>query len=104
MIKMIKGTYGLMVGGVVQAMTKNSAPFSLPESREAELIAAGVAEKVEKPDGQYDGMKMAELRKTAAARGVDVSAAKSKREVIAALEAADKADEGAPDTEAEAQA
>ncbi len=89
MIRMTKGTYGLVSDGVVQAMTKNSAPFSLSEEREAELIAAGVAEKVETPESQYDGMKMAELRKEAAARGVDVAAAKTKREVIDALEAAE---------------
>lgn len=92
MIKMIKGTYGRKVNGVVEAMTKNSAPFTLPEAREAELVAAGVAVKVEEPVqvSAYAGMKMAELRKTAAAQGVDVSAAKSKKEVIAILEAAER--------------
>lgn len=49
MIRIIKGTYGRVVGGRVEAMTKRSAPFSLPESREAELVAAGVAEYVETP-------------------------------------------------------
>lgn len=90
MIKMIKGTYGRVVDGVVEAMTSRSAPFSLPESREAELIAAGVAEKVEIPDkaSSYGNMKMMELRKAAAALGVDATAAKSKKEVIAMIEAA----------------
>ena len=93
MIQMVKGTYGRMVGGRVEAMTKHSGPFSLTETREAELVKAGVAVKVEPPDNakNYNTMKMAELRKAAAAAGVDASAAKSKKEVIALLEAADKA-------------
>lgn len=90
MIQMVKGTYGRVVNGTVEAMTKHSAPFKLSEKREAELVAAGVAVKVEEPAQvtTYASMKMAELRKAAAALGVDVSAAKSRKEVIAALEAA----------------
>ena len=91
MIEMIKGTYGRLVGGKVEAMTKHSGPFSLTDAREAELVAAGVAVYVEQSAQAkaYAGMKMAELRRAAAALGVDVSAAKSKREVVAALEAAE---------------
>lgn len=91
MIKMIKGTYGRVINGTVEAMTKRSAPFSLSAKREAELVAAGVAAYVEEPanDKGYENMKMAELRKAAAALGVDASAAKTKREVIAMLEAAE---------------
>lgn len=91
MIKMIKGTYGRVANGVVEAMTKHSAPFSLSEAREAELVAAGVAVKVEENAWakSYGNMKMAELRKAAAALGVDASAAKTKKEVIAMLEAAE---------------
>ena len=44
MIRMIKGTYGLMVDGSVEAMTPHSGPFSISKEREAELVAAGVAE------------------------------------------------------------
>ena len=47
MIRMTKGTYGLKVNGAVEAMTKHSAPFSLPADREAELVKAGVAAYVE---------------------------------------------------------
>ena len=47
MIKMVKGTYGLMKNGNVEAMTKRSEPFSISEKREAELVKAGVAVKVE---------------------------------------------------------
>jgi len=91
MIKMIKGTYGRVVNGSVEAMTKHSPPFSLPEAREAELVAAGVAVKVEEPEKgvNYADMKMAELRKVAASVGVDASAAKTKKEVIALIEAAE---------------
>lgn len=100
MIRMIKGTYGRVVNGAVEAMTKRSAPFSLPEAREAELVAAGVAENVEpEPDRDYNNMKMAELRKAAAALGVDASTAKSKKEVIAMLEAVKTTGESqSPDT------
>ena len=89
MIKMIKGTYGRVVGGEVEAMTKHSPPFTLSAAREAELVAAGVAVKVEEPAqvSAYAGMKMAELRQAANVLGVDVSAAKTKKEVIATLEA-----------------
>lgn len=89
MIRMIKSTYGRVVNGKVEAMTKDSPPFTLPEAREAELVAAGVAVKVEEPAqaNAYASMKMAELRQAAAAMGVDTSAAKTKKEVIAMLEA-----------------
>lgn len=104
MIQMVKGTYGRVVNGAVEAMTKHSAPFTLSEKREAELVAAGVAVKVTEPAqvetparaDTYESMKMAELRKVAADLGVDVTAVKSKKEVIAILRAA-KAQE--PDTE-----
>lgn len=96
MIQMVKGTYGRMANGRVEAMTKHSGPFSLTEAREAELVAAGVAVKVETSDKtkDYNRMKVAELRKAAAAAGADaakVKAAKSKKELIDLLEAAEKA-------------
>ena len=95
MIQMVKGTYGRMANGRVEPMTKNSGPFSLAEAREAELVAARVAVKVDEPDKvkDYNRMKMAELRKAAAAAGADADktkAAKSKKELIALLEAAAK--------------
>lgn len=92
MIQMIRGTYGLVKNGTVEAMTKHSAPFSLSPEREAELVAVGVAVKVEAPEptvSSYEKLKMSELRRIALTKGVDVSAARSKGEVIAALEAAD---------------
>ena len=91
MIKMIKGTYGLeKADGSVEAMTPASGPFSVGEKREAELVELGVAVKVESPErNNYEDKKMSDLRKMAAKRGVDVKAAKSKAEVIAAIETAD---------------
>ena len=101
MIRMIKGTYGKVVNGVVEAMTKRSAPFSLPEAR-AELVTAGVAERVEpEPERDYNRMKMAELRKAAAAMGVNAGAAKTKKEVIDMLEAAETAKESTAAASAE---
>ena len=96
MIQMVKGTYGRMANGRVEPMTKRSSPFSLSEAREAELVKAGVAVKVEASDqaNDYNRMKMADLRKAAAAAGADADktkAAKSKKELIALLEAAEKA-------------
>ena len=57
-------------------------------------MAAGVAVKVEEPAREvkpspYAKMKMAELRKVAATLGVNVSGAKTKKDVIAALEKAE---------------
>lgn len=93
MIKMIKATYGLVkADGSVEAMTPASGPFSVNPQREAELIALGVAVKVDDP---YEGKKMSDLRKLAAERGVDAKAAKSKAEVIAAIEAAEAPAEAA---------
>lgn len=92
MIRMIKGTYGLVKNGTVEAMTKDSVPFSLSAKREAELIAVGVAVKVEEPApaaSPYENLKMSELRRIATTKGVDVSAARSKGEVIAILETAE---------------
>lgn len=90
MIKMIKGAYGLKINGVVEAMTSRSAPFSLDDAREAELVAAGVAIYVQEPDKDpaYSKMKMTELREAAAAYGVDASKIRSKKEVIAMIEEA----------------
>ena len=88
MIKMIRGAYGLKINGVVEAMTSRSAPFSLTEAREAEMVTAGVAVYVQEPDKDpdYNKMKMAELRDAAAAYGVDASKIRSKKEIIAMIE------------------
>ncbi len=50
MIRMIKGTYGLVANnGAVIAMTPRSGPFEVNSEREAELVAIGVAEYAKKP-------------------------------------------------------
>lgn len=99
MIRMIKGTYGLVKNGTVEPMTKHSPAFSINAAREAELVEAGVAVYEAEPEStfsEYNGLNMTELRETAAAYGVDASAVRSKKEVIALIEAAKaKADSSA---------
>ena len=89
MIRIIKGTYGRVIDGVVEPMTKDSPPFKLSASREAELVAAGVAVKVEEPAkaSSLAGKKMEVLRKTAAEMGIDTAAARTKSEIAAMIEA-----------------
>lgn len=91
MIRMIKGTYGLVKNGTVEPMTKHSPAFSINAAREAELVEAGVAVYEAEPEStfsEYNGLNMTELREAAAAYGVDASAVRSKKEVIALIEAA----------------
>ena len=98
MIRMIKGTYGLVKNGTVEPMTKHSPAFSINAAREAELVEAGVAVYEAEPEStfsEYNGLNMTELREAAAAYGVDASAVR-KKEVIALIEAAKaKADSSA---------
>ena len=94
MIRMTNGTYGLKENGVVRAMTKHSAPFSLTADRETELVKAGVAAYVEKraEETSHDNMRLSDLRKDATACGVDAGKCRSKKEVIEKVKAAkDKA-------------
>lgn len=88
MIKVIRGTYGYVTKNGVEAMTKASAPFALSKKREEELVKAGVAVYVEEAaqPKAYENMKMAELRRLAAERGIDAGTIKSKKELIALLE------------------
>lgn len=81
MIRMIKGTYGLVKNGTVEPMTKHSPAFSINAAREAELVEAGVAVYEAEPEStsEYNGLNMTELREAAAAYGVDASAVRSKR-------------------------
>ena len=81
MIRMIKGTYGLVKNGTVEPMTKHSPAFSINAAREAELVEAGVAVYEAEPEStssEYNGLNMTELREAAAAYGVDASAVRSK--------------------------
>ena len=104
MIRMIKGTYGLVMNGTVEPMTKHSTAFSINSTREAELVAAGVAVYEAEPENapsEYNGMNMTELREAAAAYGVDASAVRSKKEVIALIEAAKAKADSTAEIEAE---
>ena len=96
MIKMIKGTYGLVrADGSVEARNKRSGPFVIAGNpdKEAELVAKGYAVFVDDPQANpYKGKNLAELRKMAADRGVDAKAIKSKSELIDAMEAAKEQD------------
>lgn len=82
MIRMIKGTYGLVKNGTVEPMTKHSPAFSINAAREAELVEAGVAVYEAEPEStfsEYNGLNMTELREAAAAYGVDASAVRSEK-------------------------
>ena len=94
MIKMVKGTYGLVLpGGGIEAMNSRTGPFVIagnPE-KEAELVAKGYAVFVGNPEeSPYKGKSMKELREMAKARGVDAKAVRSKSGLISMLEAADR--------------
>lgn len=77
MIQIIKGTYGLVENGVVRAMTKHSEPFKLPEAREAELVAAGVAVYVDEPS--KNNKNLTEIRECADEKGVNAGTKRSRK-------------------------
>ena len=89
MIQIIKGTYGLLVNGVVEAITKDSKPITLSKKREAELVEMGVAVKVDESEA-YTDMDVEELRKVAAEKGIDLAGAKSKKKILAMLTAVEE--------------
>lgn len=112
MIRIVNGTYGYRnpQTGVVEAKTAKSKPFTLPEDREDELVAAGVAEYVgedvssdggdasEAPASKADELvysdknTVAELKAIAEKLGIQVAERATKKQIIEALDAA-KADE-----------
>ena len=112
MIRIINGTYGYRnpQTGVVEAKTAKSKPFTLPEDREDELVAAGVAEYVgedvssdggdasDAPASASDELEysdkntVAELKAIAEKLGIQVAERATKKQIIEALDAA-KADE-----------
>ena len=85
MIKMVTGTYGLEIDGTIEAMNKNSPPFSISPARESELVLAGVAEYTDISGETLSGMKMEQLRHIAAEKGIDVGKIRSKKEIIALI-------------------
>lgn len=108
MIRIINGTYGYRnpQTGVVEAKTVKSKPFTLPEDREDELVAAGVAEYVgedvssdggnasEAPASKADELEysdkntVAELKAIAEKLGIEVAERATKKQIIEALDAA----------------
>lgn len=129
MIKIIKGSYGMRVRGVIVPITEKDGPISLDESKEARLVRLGVAvytegeaasaedhetdEEIREPEGAEDqehnednetdeadsdsvdeelpeyseDMRLDELKAIAEKYGVDASKLRSKKDVIAAIEA-----------------
>ncbi|WP_302346504.1 hypothetical protein [uncultured Alistipes sp.] len=107
MVKIIKGSYGHKKGSTIVPVYAGET-VELTEEQEARLVNLGVAEYVGKPAQKQnsqneggtgdkipgelpeynEGMKLAELKEIAAKYGVDASEAKSKKEVIALIEAA----------------
>lgn len=114
MVKIIKGSYGHRKGKTIVPVYAGETVELTPE-QEARLVKLGVAEVV-KPDGKTAGgkspkdpevndddneqpealpeydekMKLVELKEIAGKYGVDASAMQSKKEVIAAIDAAKK--------------
>lgn len=54
MIKMIRGTFGLPVNGIVVPKDKNSEPFNASEEQEARLVKRGFAVYVDSVEGADD--------------------------------------------------
>ena len=108
MVKIIKGTYGHKVGKVIKPVNAGET-VELTAEQEARLIKLGVAEKVEtvpagkhenkNPNGKTPGegdqlpeynenMKLEALKAIAEQYGVDASSLKTKKDVVAAIDAA----------------
>lgn len=100
MVKIIKGSYGHKKGSTIVPIYVGET-VELTEEQEARLVKLGVAEYVGKPaqeGSQNEGgeelpeynenMKLAELKLIAAKYGVDASKAKTKKEVITLIDAA----------------
>lgn len=111
MIKIIKGSYGLRSGASIKAIPAGSEPIELSKEKEARLVRLGVAVYVTEQDDEIEqpvegsdetqddeivdefpeyneDMKLADLKKIAETYGVDASSMRSKKEVIAAIDAA----------------
>lgn len=111
MIKMIRGTFGLPINGIVKPMDKNSGPFCTSKELEERLVKRGNAvyvdsvegvdnsapigfdELPELPEGvtaipEYsEDMKQAELREIGAMCGLTFKVGMTKKEMVAALDA-----------------
>ena len=107
MVKIIKGTYGHRKGAVIVPVRAGET-VELTDEQEKRLVKLGVAEYINDSDGvpehsssdetdeqealelpEYnDKMKLPELKEIAEKYGVDASAMTTKKEVIAAIDAA----------------
>lgn len=107
MVKIIKGTYGHRNGAVIVPVRAGET-VELTDEQEKRLVKLGVAEYINDSDGapehsssdetdeqeapelpEYnDKMKLPELKEIAEKYGVDASAMTTKKEVIAAIDAA----------------
>ena len=110
MIRIITNTtYGFNNGKFIEPKTKDSEPFSVRPEREAELVAAGIAEYVGEPKkaeevaeeieaeeaikaGAIDltedylkGLKMAELKELAGTMGITCKGSMKKADIIEAI-------------------
>ena len=109
MIRIITNTtYGYNNGKYIEPKTKDSEPFSVRAEREAELVAAGIAEYVGEPDKPINDtisepieadvefteeslgeMTMNELREIAKTLGVKQKAGMKKADLVEAILADD---------------
>ena len=109
MIRIITNTtYGFNNGKFIEPKTKDSEPFSVRPEREAELVAAGIAEYVGEPEKVQDtrtdeateaieagaidltedylkGLKMSELKELAGTLGIAYKVGMKKTDLIAAI-------------------
>lgn len=109
MIKMISGTFGLLVDGIVVAKTKASEPFEASAEQEARLVKLGMAEYVnaqptqvasveevaEAPEKSLEDMSAKELRVLGAEYGLEFPGNAKKVDMIAQIKEAIE-DEDAP--------
>lgn len=97
MIKMIAGTFGLPVNGVIKPMTKDSGPFEAAPEQETRLVKLGLAVYVGEPTTLPDGVvgipeysmesSAKELREIGKLCGLTFKVGMSKAEMIEALDA-----------------
>lgn len=118
MVQITTGTFGYYNGRKVVPITSADGPQKFDPELEARLVKQGVAKYVDAPAGQTETaggqheepvdttadlpkynnrMKIDELKKIAAAYGIDASAMTKKDEVIKAIDAAKAATEQTTD-------
>jgi hypothetical protein len=96
MIKIIQGTYGHLINGIVKPKTSADEPFELSEAQEKRLVDLGVAVYVDGgrtklPEGvalvDYNvNMKATELREIAKGMGLTFPVGTTKAEMVEAMD------------------